>query len=887
MNPPMDAPDRHRYRSSMWHVELKRRYGSNRKAAANLFPRWRKRAKAEVERDGTTEVALANRIGLLAREGDRTGWWADRPKLCEDLADLLEMELEDIFVPAERNSGDLVFREFPRLPRLQRSEGLCRTSPRGSVFDVAVAELAPGRHAWITVPPGGGKSAAIQLFRARFGADVDARTGRTLRDALGALPPTGDRAVVVQIDERDPTDGRCLATLEAIPSVVVLAPFDRPSDGEVGALGMHPSPWTAIDGSPGSGLRDRMLEWIEERLADAPGDGKLDCDEVRTRIARDPTLRDSLLTPGDLLAFCADVDREGLNDEPAGAQAARWLRVTTPSLVSDAPRVWTEQLGTATVHAFDADFADLHVAWGSRSLARWPEVIPAGAEGGLRHPQEGEGLTAVGYMRLAGLIRGGARGAVGYPAWVARGIADERLQRLFEAPDVGAWGCIAADASRQEIVDAALDRLAAGPLSALGASVLERAQQRGARPSLAVVAAIEAASAAVARRLVAGEESARLREVGRKLLLAQLQHLVPANGAHAVPRPLTRLMRDEWFLTGWAISLAAEPAPRHVPRELAWILPGWVENLSVTTADPLVLPWSSMGPPRANRAVRGLVRLASDLLRRLKPETPPANTPRILMPAMFLAGTWPVGRSHLEVLAGTWEEAFLAAAAKSLSGDERARLATKLWELAGREVAGGEVAPVCERLAYLAQRHRPLLPFVIEGLPTAAVYSTARDAGIHRRYDTPTSFTESDPREMVRLTPPTRAAAVRGWLEASRPPDARWAEAQALAVALDDPDDSLLQQIREADALTAAAFAERMWRHHPERALRETRATYEGEKAAAAGWFEPAPRDYLAALVDLVRRAGPAPWVPSWALRHIADGGPQAQALYELSAVAR
>ncbi len=46
--------------SAMWHAELNG-FKSDARVAAEIFPKWKKQAREEVDREGTTQSALANR----------------------------------------------------------------------------------------------------------------------------------------------------------------------------------------------------------------------------------------------------------------------------------------------------------------------------------------------------------------------------------------------------------------------------------------------------------------------------------------------------------------------------------------------------------------------------------------------------------------------------------------------------------------------------------------------------------------------------------------------------------------------------------------------------------------------------------------------------------
>lgn len=871
-----------------WHVRLKDKAVSNREAAKRLFPEWKRNAREEVEREGTSATALANRIGLLSNKGDPTGWWRDRPFLKQLLADLVELEVDEIFGAPSGMRASL-FREFPALPPLAGDESPCRTSPSGSVFDLVRAALGHGtqqRH-WIVVPPGGGKSLAVELLRSRFPGEVSAQTVVRLGEAVAFARDGAVRPIVVEVEESDPandeTSVRALELHRA--SVVVLAAFSHPDEysregvpsrTHEASTGWN-GKWGTIRAVPDPDWIVRMLRWVDARLSLSPRDTKFDKDAVLAWLNARPSVLRAIESPGDLLSLCADFDAYGRDGSPR-ERAERWLRsIGVKALPPEAPRSWVAYESADCVsammvaHAFDRATA-LH----ERSFAGWAGVVPSGALSSENTP----GPThIVGFLRSAGLLRADQSGAAGFPKWIAGAFAQHDVVQLVRDGDVRAWGAIAGDASRQGLVDDALDALRPGELCAAGEALLSSTPSEAS--TFAQIGALEALVAALGRRLVGDASDRRSAELAKRALVRQLEHLV--SGANIGERrvPMTRRNHDRWFLSAWAISLATSGAGVEVPKDLRWELPGWSARLRLSEVEHLNhFPWSSVAPWGASDTVRALMPLTRRAVERVTPSEVPTAIPRLLLPALVLEG-WTVTPEHLEQLAGTWEETVLAGEMQRLEDERRRSLAEMFWKLASDAVGAPTPAPVAERIAYLQNRHASLLPPVLASLPAVVVEETARTAGAHRRPHSGSSYPASDPGVLRHLSLEQRAAAVRGRLSNH----VRFDEVRELLEVLDGDDlDVVLDVVRVADRNVAAEFANRVWRLLPERAEEEARHALTEGLAAAEAWFRTAPRARIGALIEVASRLRERPhWVQDWALARLLDAGIHAESLFHLS----
>lgn len=872
----------------MWHARLKDKVGSNRKAAARLFAEWRKKASKEVEREGTTEQALANKIGMLHSKGDVTGWWRDRPVLRQLLADLLELEDDEIFrAPVRTLAG--TFREFPALPPLERDEAPYRTSRAGSVFDLtraAIASTERRRH-WIVVPPGGGKSLAVELLRTRIPGEVNAQTVRRLVEAVALTRNDASRPVVVEVEEPDPaSDQSSLRALEIHQaSVVVLAPFKHPDERirewTPSFPGDTPRGWNATwatsHGTPDQGWIARMLEWVDTRLGSSARDTKLDKDDVLAWLNAHPSVLRAVESPGDLLALCADFDTYGSEGAPH-ERAERWLRsLGVKSLPEDTPRSWGDYAAADCVIAMtEAHALDRGTASQERTFKAWSSSVPQASAPSSENAPGAE--IVVGLLRAAGLLRSDEHGVVVYPKWTAAALAQRRLGQLVKERDVRTWGAVAGDASRQRLVDDALDGLTLSELRAAGEVLLTNLPPKPL--SFAEVSALEALVAALGRRLVGDAPEPRVADLAKRALALQLGHLVSGASIGESRVPTTRRERNAWFLSGWAISLATSGADIEVPKDLRWVLPGWSSELLLSDAERHEFPWSSVQPWGATDAVQALARLTPKAVQRMAPTNVPKDVPRLLLPALILADGWKVTHEHLSALAGTWEEMLLATAVNDLDGQRRQSLASLFWQLASEACASSNAAPVAERLVYLKTRHSPLLRFVVENIPMTVVEDTARTAGTHRRRASGNAYTPSDPGALRHLSSELRAAAVRGRLCSP----VQFDEVRELVEVLEGDDlDVLLDVVRTADRNVAAEFATRVWRDLPERAEAEARRAFHDRLAAAEAWLRTAPRARIGAMLEVVEASSDRPqWLRDWALARLLDAGVHAESLFRL-----
>lgn len=855
----------------MWHEILLSEYGSNAQAAKAIYPEWAKKAPKEVK--GATEVALSNRIGTLDRTGEQTGWWKTRPTLQALLAERLGIDERDIFGQAWSTSAGLTFPEFPGLPPLAADERPCAFPGQQTVLEHVEAGLAAKRPVrwWVQAGPGVGKSLAVRILRERRSQEVTALGVACLSDAVVEAPQV-PRPLVLEVEEARPEeDPESLDALLRHPaSVIVLAPFRGPPtvvDTPWGA-DRH-SQWGRRNAAPSGAWREVLLGWVDLRLERSPHDTRLEVDRVRAWLRQHDPRGEVVSTPGDLLALCADFHGFGREGSPR-RRASRWLKTVAPSMLPDeAPPTWKKRGAVPTYRAAVlADLDDATSSFGTRSLTRWAALVPADlVEGGEGRPG---GTLACAHLAEGGLLREGAHGHVPYPRWVAEGVYDEALQRRLAGRSVEDWGRLAADASRAPLVDRALDRLTPARFGDLVARLAS-----GPATSLAKVGALEAVVAAAGRRVVDPREGVRGADPQDlvNLLLAQLRLLVDHPTAAVIPVPFTRREPDEWYATGWALSLAL-PRPSRFRPEAPWVLPGWAKSLTLATIPRVQFPSASM--KAASRSEERLSHLAVDVVARMTPHDVPEDIPRLLLPALFLSDRhWRLGLRHLGALHESWDEVQLGARGEDLPVERRGALASRIWELVG-QAPGRDSGAVGERIRYLGNRHPGLLDFVVRNVPPAVAEETGRRYGTH--------VADGSIRYLSLLPGETRHAALKGWLQAgeARRPDPAEARTLGALLAADDLD-LVLPLLAGAPLEAAMPLAESVWRSSPERALAEAEAALEARSSAAEAWFQVAPREHLPALVSLLDRSHRPAWVRAWAIRRAIDAGSVAEPVYRLA----
>jgi hypothetical protein len=837
-------------------------------------------------------ASLASRLGEL-RRGVNEQWWCGRRALLRLAADVLDADVEDLIDRVRLEPKGVAFAEFPRLPPLAPGQEPCRVSRSGWLLDQVLAALEGldtenGGVVWIVAPPGAGKSLCVRLLNDRHSVDIVAKTVRTLE--AGAVIDRDGAALVIQVEEAESgADARALEALGArLRPVVVLTALEPPEAHAGWAYSWLAHPWLRIMRYAFCrGWRRRLVRWVDHRLDASDRETRFDPERVIEWLeCHDPSQR-LVATPGALLALCAVFDSHAGDESGVSTFARRWLELMAPALATpdgDSPGVSAAAYESLAVE----HFLRTHEQYGLLTASNWARLLPpelAPGSGGTPGSAK-----VIAEARQAGWLRGNVQGLTLYPGWVSEGLIREALAECFDDPDL-AWGLLAADASRQALVDAALDALPNGGLRRLARVVAKQPPPR----MLARVAAVEAVVAALARRFDHRELAleGQLAEDARRLLLFQLDLLKAV--ALDVHRPVSRPDRAEWIATAWALSFLVE-APASFSREdLAWQLPGWAPRLALSELPGDLLPWSEVMSSEAGDtwgtaqiAVRRIARRAFQVVAQLAPGDIPVDVPRVLLPALLFGASergWRLQWAHLQQLAGSWEESFLAHVAGQHPPALRRELVAQLWELlAGTTTEKGN-APVVARMLLLKQQHVALRQLVLEHVKPELVASTVRQCGLQRQRVGTRGYLRFDTSVLSALPGPTLRAALLAWLETAGERGATFDEARELVPLLDAVDEELAIEFNGAvDSVIAAEFLGVVWSTAPERAREAAAEAFRAGRPLAKGWFVVAPGPELAGLARVVMASSQRPdWVREWATWRLPEGGEVAEVLYALA----
>jgi hypothetical protein len=848
---------------------LAKKFGKDATAAEWLSGLCRKRPHlVQPSKKVPSVTSLATKIGDLRRgAAPAIVWWQRRPNLLKALAGRLEIPAEDIVAQAPTAGGSLDFPEFPGLEPIGRGELPCLTWGSGWLGDVAIRDLDPaGERRWIVAPAGWGKSLLIHFLQARHASEYVAFSVSTLAAVDSDSSP--GKTLVVEVDESGDDAAEEARRMRARRgSVVVLAPFEPPPG---------PAPqdggWKVLAVPASTDWRRRMLDWIDTRLdpADVRATGFSPEAALEWLSRRDP-LGVAIASPGDLLAFCAELDRSG-EPEGWGSCASKWLQRFAARPGEGPARSWSSNAGARAFTATLKRQLDYPAAVpGAAATATWETFMdPAGAPAA-----EGDttgALVAIGYLRELGLLRGGLTGLEAYPRWVGRGVLFHSLTRDLRDRTPSEWGALAADDARQEIVDGALDELGREDFLAAVRRVADTA-----KPStLAEVGAVEATFAAAARRLRTPGFELPAADVTawQRLAALQLGTLVPHPAWAGLHQPFTRRRVEEWLLNGWGFALNVA-RPRRLPdRKFAWELPGWFDALDASKAP--ALPWP--------RTFHGMGHDAADLIFRVAALVTPATLGdddlALLMPALLTAPadtTWRLRGAHLNLLHSAWEPTALEHLIDVVPPVRWPAVAERVWAVSpdAMKLRNWSSYTVGDRIAFLERDYGPLARKVLTNLPWESVENTiARDGFLPT--SAPVTTLGALPRELVHR-------ALSAWLDRPAERPTKWAEAQDLAPLLRRGDKELLAKlIQRADRETAAELCKVVWRLDAELGLGESAHALEQGLPSAESWFVAAPRaeiPALAAQLEHCRKSAPT-WVRRWAFQRALEAGTAREQLY-------
>lgn len=831
---------------------LRQKFPSNAQAARKLHELWLKDDRAAARR--VTAGSLATKIGDLER--GKTEWWARRGGLTEVLASLLGCSALDLLGGPVVPTGAQIFPEFPALPPLRPDEPAPRIQRGGWLLDRVLDAEHKGVRV-LVAGPGMGKSFAVRRLQA--GSEYAAISTPTL---AGVGEHVNDpRPLVLDIDEPDPrTDAATLRSLaRRRQATIVLAPFELP--------GVATAEAPVFD----TRARASLLAWIVDRLERSERDTRLDLVEIRGWLERnDPELR-LVATPADLLAFCAAVDAEGLDEATWEVRALRWLRASVRLFAHDAaPAPPVEAIADALCQA---NATRRENPWGALPGDVWSSLVPDDLCG--PYTSRWGRAAIVHGLRAAGLLRGAAGGLVFTPTWVHHGLAAAALDHSLAGEDIDAWGLLAADESRQHLVDEALDRQTHAGFHATVRAVVRERDRR----TLGLVAAREAVFAAAARRLLQEGFAVSPGDVPAWHRLVEHQ-IASLERQQRACFPLTRPGWDgeqAFWADAWTHSLCVPPPARFDHPALVWHFPGWVEELPPPT-NVERWPSSSVDPWGASEAVQRIVRLAPAALIRLPALPDRHRCPRVLLPAIVLLAPqrgWKLTSPLLDVLPGSWESHHLVELLPQRPLAERTAIADMLWDILPFMYIADRQLPVAQRLYLL--RNSEFLPFIVANLGEATLVRTI-DSGGSYQY-------EGQVKHLLQLPRRLRRIIVRKVLAAGPGQLPEWQAARDITRLLDAEDlDLSLEIIRDSEKEVAAEFTGLVWRMAPAIALEQSLAAIAAQRPTAQAWCWDAPQSRLTHLADAMQR-GPCPlpdWVAPWARYRLPSAGVAAEALFEL-----
>lgn len=685
--------------------------------------------------------SLAVKLGDIDR-GDRV-WWARRSANANALATLLEVPLADLGLHDAPAGEIFEFATFPELPPFAPGReaacdiGFVDGAPerRGDEELAFWLAASPPRHAWrgpehrmswLQFQPGTGHSF--------FWAALCARTrhehlsSRRLLDAGERLRQPGN--LVLRI-EQPCEDADMIALGRSHPdlNLLIVAPFAAPTADEGAPTAWLPT-WDVLVGAADERIaelkdpsdahhgmaryewrlhedwRDRLLHWVEKRIARATNDTLFTARGVTKWLASFPPGWQFVEGPADLLAVC---------------RLCHLSRETALPRVSDvdAGQVLLKRVAGAD-HALSRRFIELvrarlearNLGWrGALSRAQWDALAPALTsvpdEATLLEIANGTNIaarrqrakalseqlrdTGLALMIQAGLlVETRADTLTLAPQFLVDLVARDQLMQVIRDESVEHWAMYCLDTERRLLVDAALGSMPAADLLV----VLDRLKALPA-DDLARIAGAEAMFREVGRRVCG--------EVALPVAFECLADMVlPGLAADRwIPRQWTWPAHDpedhlEWAAICWAWSLWRATPPFDMPPAWVWYFPGWARELASVETSCLSLPPVPDQPVLSYRWQR-MTTLATQLARTIA--QPPENPPDFLKPVLVvegLRGRWTIDSTWLESAIGHEKGQFTSAAVvllleqlKQIGPAAAARLLPALMEFVLRKRGDG------------------------------------------------------------------------------------------------------------------------------------------------------------------------------------------------------
>jgi hypothetical protein len=851
---------------------------SNRDVGREVHARWTKHGKPG---DFPKPEAIAVKVGLLVK-GDAT-WWLNRRKALDALAEALHCKPEDLLPrDGERRPTQIEFPEFTEVAGLLPGQEPCAIHPDGWLGTYVEAALHHGGRWWLSVPPGGGKSLAVRVLKARSAALVT--SAQTLFEAARVARP--DQALVVEIVDADRvSDVAALIELSkrAAPTCV-LAAFDRPripdDDWSDGVFALHRN-W-----------REQLVAWIRSRV---PARDRLDVDAILTWLETVDPIGTVFSTPGDLISIVARIYRAGIPERSfsLGDLATEWL---AQGLGTDGD-TWLRRFGREAIeHMVGERIRRLDLALAPLSPATWADLLPDEVLRPKSEPPtkrgkkadlaiESDAVTtnsrdAIHTLADRGVLRTASSGGLDvFPNWVRTGVERDAINRAVRAGEISNWGPWANDASRRDAVDDALDGL--NPKELVRAASKLRAED-----DLASIAASEALFAAFGRRFAisawrpTGEEIATLQSLGLRQL--RLLERYTTRGDDALSIPVTRRWHEfsrrrqaEWWRDTWTFC-SAVPPPKSVKPDPDWWLPNWSENLRLGGEPHLS---HMLGCPKNQLAdddpwVLGFLRAARAPVRASRDSQPPDDIELNLLVWVVIDGPsrgWRIGKTLAGKLGGTRVLDFVHELLRREPDGVSVAAVTEVW----RALLQVEANPL-QLLRALRDGHRGFFDRLTLHIPVDSFTAAFKAVDLLHT----AGFTQLLLELPDRLRGPVIRAIAAQARETKSP---AWdLDADVLSAFGHDQLDVMVDLVSERFAAGSAA-ATRVWALDPLRALDEALLALRNAATDASTWFYAAPVEHLAPMLDAIRTLEVRPaWVPRWLATVLSRAGTNSPRVFEM-----
>lgn len=811
-------------------------------------------------------------IKLGELEHGKPGWWRTREQFARALAEVLDVDLDDLQLGGPRSAAAVPFVDFPQLRSFDaRHEDPC---PLGN--ESWFMPLGP-QSRWIQAPPGTGRSFTASFHQQRHGARLVHVA--TLVDALPHAEEPGP--LVIEVEQADERDGAVEQQLLTRRQVLVLAPFACWTDRHPMSIRPGAEPvqsdeewpeWQRMGWRPRSDWRRRFIEWLTGRV---PGGVRFNLQELFGWLEQEDVRGQLFATPVDLVALCAfahEVGPKAWKRRARGGFTEWWLdtRFEREGRTTSPRDLWLRQRGREAVRVLVERWFQTSEPWlGALTEEHWIELLPeqpslSNLEAMQRQVGElvklgskrerarkgTELLSALGASDKKGAFQAlasvGIFQALGHGlwrfrfAWLANLMAKEYVERALRTQEPMQWGRWSVELARRELLDTLLDELTLEELLAL----TQRTVSTFKDSSLGAVGAVESLFAAIGYRLSQGERI----DADSVLPLWRLQVglLVPRD-MFGTPMSLTRpgpmdgvAESQLWLEACWSWCLHVE-GPGSLQAELEWLFPAWTEPSLKRAPDWLLqLPGS-----------KSSYALGARIVGRCVDEDLPEMIPDCLLPGCILAAErrgWAPSIQHLQELMGNAEAlTWLLEECDREAPTVRVPLAGMLWRACheGRYNFYAQVAP-----------GTGVRPFIDEHL-------SPEDFRALLSKEKLVEFAKGISKLPQRLQYIVVEEVMTRPFTGSLPPG------------LGD----LLSQLRRLDAVALEELLRHLphshtvmkylWQQRPARALELVREEMERGTALSESWFLEAPLEHFSALLECLESSSSP--LPDWAWKWLAQ----------------